>query len=665
MIIDEITLQNFGVYKGRQSMQTTPPSATKPITLIGGLNGGGKTTLLDAIHLVLYGRHAKLAGRGQRSYGKYLQSMIHRGLDSTEVASVEIKFRRVIDGQTQLFEVVRSWTASSKGQANENLSVKLNGEEDHTLTENWHEHMDAILPIQMAHLFFFDGEQIADLADPEKAKTLLKTGVHALLGLDLVERLQDDLLVLERRKKLEAKPAQDQHELEALELALKKVEIELDKLHQKRGQAKNEKKRAEKARDEAVTEFEKKGGGLFEQQKKLEQDKAKLDTRIDELKSLIRELAAGAVPLSLVENLLLEIKVQAQYEIEAEKNLVVVGLLKTRDSELISSLKKNKVPNAHIKTVQESLDLDRAGRSVADPASCYLGADESLVAQIDDLIRHELPNVVRTMKSVRSELDELQEELGRVEGKLAHVPEADVVANLKMNLDTANEFSRRKVSQYSEINHEWEVLLQKKKFIEDQRNKLYSEQLNLNFQEENSKRVIVHMPRVRKTLNRFQERVIRKHLSQIERLILESFQQLLRKRKLVKTIRINPDNYEIILISGDGKQLPFDRLSAGERQLLATAMLWGMVKASGRPLPLIIDTPLGRLDSVHRERLIKHYFPIAAHQVFLLSTDEEIDDSLFTALKSRVGNGYMLEHIDTEKRTNINQGYQWPTSSIR
>jgi len=664
MIIDEITLQNFGVYKGRQSMQTTPPSATKPITLIGGLNGGGKTTLLDAIHLVLYGRHAKLAGRGQRSYGKYLQSMIHRGLDSTEVASVEIKFRRVIDGQTQLFEVVRSWAASSKGQANENLSVQLNGEEDQTLTENWHEHMDAILPLQMAHLFFFDGEQIADLADPEKAKTLLKTGVHALLGLDLVERLQDDLLVLERRKKLEAKPAQDQHELKALELSLKNTENELEQLHQKKGQIKIDVERALKAKDEAIGEFKKKGGDLFEQQEALELEKGELDVRIEEVQSTIRELAAGAAPLSLVEDLLIEVKAQAEYEIEAQKNRVVADFLESRDSELISNLKKNKVPSVHIQTVQNSLELDRVNRPVADPDSCYLGADESLVDQINDLTRHELPSVVNQMKIARTELDELQEKLRRVDSKLAQVPEADAIANLKVSLDSASRGYREQESQYREISHEWDILLQKKEFIEAQRNRIYNEQLNLNLQEENSQRVIDHMPRVRNTLNGFREKVICKHLSKIERLILESFQQLLRKKHLIKTIRINPDNYEIVLLGGDGKQLPFDRLSAGERQLLATAMLWGMVKASGRPLPLIIDTPLGRLDSVHRELLTKHYFPFAAHQVFLLSTDEEIDDSLLSSLKPKVGNEYMLEHKDSAQKTNIVSGYSW-TSKLK
>jgi DNA sulfur modification protein DndD len=53
--------------------------------------------------------------------------------------------------------------------------------------------------------------------------------------------------------------------------------------------------------------------------------------------------------------------------------------------------------------------------------------------------------------------------------------------------------------------------------------------------------------------------------------------------------------------------------------------LRGLAKASGRPLPTIIDTPLGRLDSTRRRHLLERYFPVASHQVILLSTDEEID----------------------------------------
>ena len=61
-------------------------------------------------------------------------------------------------------------------------------------------------------------------------------------------------------------------------------------------------------------------------------------------------------------------------------------------------------------------------------------------------------------------------------------------------------------------------------------------------------------------------------------------------------------------------------------------MLWALGRTSGRPLPVIIDTPLARLDSDHRRLLVENYFPQASHQVILLSTDTEVDQLYFDLL---------------------------------
>jgi DNA sulfur modification protein DndD len=113
------------------------------------------------------------------------------------------------------------------------------------------------------------------------------------------------------------------------------------------------------------------------------------------------------------------------------------------------------------------------------------------------------------------------------------------------------------------------------------------------------------------------------------------------------------------LTGGDGHSLPFERLSAGERQLLATSILWGLAKASGRALPTIIDTPLGRLDSSHRRHLLERYFPVASHQVILLSTDEEIDEASLKHLKQFVGREYQLTFNEQDRSTQIEKGYFW------
>jgi DNA sulfur modification protein DndD len=143
----------------------------------------------------------------------------------------------------------------------------------------------------------------------------------------------------------------------------------------------------------------------------------------------------------------------------------------------------------------------------------------------------------------------------------------------------------------------------------------------------------------------------------MEVLMLESFRNLLRKSDLVHELTIDPTTFEVTLSGQDGKKLPFDRLSAGERQLLATSLLWGLARASGRPVPTVIDTPLGRLDSSHRKHLIERYFPCASHQVILLSTDEEIIGSYYEKLKPYISRTYLLDHDEEAGQTQIVEGY--------
>src|SRR3954466_7638710 len=107
MILDSVVLSDFGVYAGRQALTLTPSDQTKPIILFGGMNGGGKTTLLDAIQLVLYGPKARLSNR-TRSYRDSLKGAIHRGADPGEGAAVELQFRRIVDGVSRSYRVRRA-----------------------------------------------------------------------------------------------------------------------------------------------------------------------------------------------------------------------------------------------------------------------------------------------------------------------------------------------------------------------------------------------------------------------------------------------------------------------------------------------------------------------------------------------------------------------------
>src|SRR5258705_3931146 len=114
MILDEIILNNFGVYRGQQSLRLTPPSPDKPIILLGGLNGGGKTTLLDGLQLALYGKNARCSNRGELGYEEFLRRSVHRGVDPHEGASIEIAFHHTTEGEEHTYRVHSSCAENGK-----------------------------------------------------------------------------------------------------------------------------------------------------------------------------------------------------------------------------------------------------------------------------------------------------------------------------------------------------------------------------------------------------------------------------------------------------------------------------------------------------------------------------------------------------------------------
>ena len=151
----------------------------------------------------------------------------------------------------------------------------------------------------------------------------------------------------------------------------------------------------------------------------------------------------------------------------------------------------------------------------------------------------------------------------------------------------------------------------------------------------------------------------RRHLERISQLVMEALGMLLRKENLITDVQIDPETHDVALTGVDGHTLPAKDLSAGERQLLAVALLWGLARAAGQPLPVVIDTPLGRLDGTHREHLLERYFPQASHQVILLSTDTEIDEEAYERIAPRVGRAYHFEFDAATNASYVVDGYFW------
>ena len=164
---------------------------------------------------------------------------------------------------------------------------------------------------------------------------------------------------------------------------------------------------------------------------------------------------------------------------------------------------------------------------------------------------------------------------------------------------------------------------------------------------------------VQSVLDAYSGQLTRAKVEGLQDAVVDCFNQLCRKHGLVKRIEIDPRTFAVTLYDRQDRSIPKAELSAGEKQIYAISILWGLAKTSGRPLPMIIDTPLGRLDSDHRRRLIEHYFPYASHQVVVLSTDTELDKQNFEMLSPHVSHAYHLVYDPIEGGTNVEKRYFW------
>lgn len=658
MILDSIALRNFGVYAGRQEAALAPTDERKPIILFGGLNGGGKTTLLDAVQLALYGPKARCSGRGKLAYRDYLRDMIHRGADVNDGAAIELRFRRTVDGQMHRYRMSRSWWVNAKG-VEERIEVSRDADFDQLLSEHWDEYIESYIPSGIAHLFFFDAEQIKDLAEGEHAAEILGTAIHTLLGLDLVDRLDTDLIALARRKRIAGQSTENAEKIRLAQEELHRLQSLVDEAKQLQGTLGNEAGRIARDLAQCEEKFRLEGGDLYLLRADLETERTRIQQELAADETALRELAAGPAPLLLIPGLLEEVEKQACREAEAKRSAVLVAALEERDTEVLTLLKQNRVSARQLDLIEGLLQADRASRAgvVAEPM--VLNAGDHLATELRHLRTTILSDAKTTIEQKLEIVSSLQERLTRFDLELARVPTEDAIAAVQGELTRLRQKHQQKQAELSA--HEDKVRLLGRQW-EDAKRKFERElghEVDTQVDREHTARVIKHSTRVRETLAKFRVAVIRKHAERLERLVLESFTHLLRKRALVGGLRIDPEMFRLDLTGGDGKPLPFDRLSAGERQLLATSLLWGLAKASGRPLPTIIDTPLGRLDSSHRRHLLDRYFPVASHQVILLSTDEEVDEASLARLKPHVGRSFCLQFDDEHSATTITPGYFW------
>ncbi len=663
MILEQLTVRNYCVFQGQQTFDLVPAPASRkeagrPIVLIGGTNGAGKTTVLDAIQLALYGARARCSKRDDLAYDEYLRQSIHHGVSGSEGAGVSLSFRHASGGEDHLYEVCRAWHVQG-GKVREDLRVFQDGLPDRTHTEHWTQQVEELFPLEVSQLFFFDAEKIRSLAEDETSSQVLGTAVKSLLGLDIVERLIGDAAVLQTRFAKKEPTPRPPDEREMLERKIADLRTEIDALQLQRSELENNLLRARGEQKRVEETFAAVGGKHWEAETDRKRRSAELENSLNECVHRLVALAATELPLCLVGDLLGAVQWQDEGEQRAAEAAIIQRTLSERDQRLVERLSREKAAVRFLQLVSELLEADRRERMTARDVSPRLALAEGTRSLLHHLTQQKLAELRAESVSLLTRHGQVYQEIQDREISFKRTADDESIAQImeKITASTARltslaEEAKRLETAIAARKAEWEACkaklqsIQKKEATED-------------FVRDDRRRMSQMVTRTRLVMQEFLMRATQRKIDRLSELITESFRFLLRKQTLVERIAIHPATFAIALIDDSGRALSKQRLSEGEKQIFAISVLWGLARASARPLPAIIDTPMARLDAAHRSHLIERYFPHASHQVIILSTDTEVDHEYYKALRPSIARAYHLTYSEQTKATTVEEGYFW------
>ena len=647
MIIESLTLHDFGLYRGRNTIDLTPVHPDKPIILIGGLNGRGKTTILDAINLVLYGNRANLSNRKKKSWEQYLSDSINN--QSRGEASVGMALLLEDEFGIRRYEITRSWMKAGKN-IKEFFDVRINGEIDKVLSEQWPDFIESLLPIEVASLNFFDGEKVESLADPEKSKTVIASALKGMLGLGLLEKLEADLKVYLRRAEMEEPPQETNLEVAVLNAEIEKISFLIAQSESNRGTFQSDVLRFSNKLKEVEASAAALGSENWQRRNELIDERHQLTMREFELEQSLIQAASGGSPLRLLREQLDRALQRANFDQDIKVSQILLEVLELRDAEIVNGVSKEARPE-----IESALKSDRKKRSLIAAQKLLFANPEATALQIGNAIRETSEDLEVQMLLIDLEATEsLLIDIGR---RIATLPADDQIAPLLEELGAFKEKLDAADHKLQEVDEATNRLNSQKAQLEGKLQRLLEAEADIAVQNASGMRAREYARRSLLDINELAKLTLLRNIPQIENQILERFNSLIGKSDLLSKITIDASTLELSIAAGNGSPMAVDRLSAGERQLLAMATLWGLSTVAGRPMPIVIDSPLGKLDKTHRTHIASRYFPKASEQVIILSTDTEVVDELYQHMEYAISREYELDFDEDAKVTTISDGF--------
>lgn len=637
--ITQISIENLGPFRERQTLALDVKSGS-PVVLIKALNGSGKTTLLTAMQIGLYGYKAINAAR--RSEYEQLISSLQRQ-DATGNSIVEVTVMIEIAGTKQSVITRREW--QRQAAFSETFSVINNGIIDTDFTERWDEFINGILPVELVQLFLFDGEKIEALANPDRLPDLLRRATEVFLGLGGIDALENDLKAVERRtitknKEKSGEFGKANAEAEHFKNQQQEIEQRIEILSQKRATTMNELTQAQKTLDMFTVRARRDGLDAFRQASELKTGVDSLAANYKEAQTALREaISDPLLPLAWLGPLWQAYQTQWEEDIHANNALLLAEEFKKRDTRILKSLAEiyPKENLAFTKIFKQDLAHFKAQNRQTPVLLPSTPPSE---------IQPRLEETIEQVKQRLSKVAKTESALSKAEKSVDTIPAEEQLSGIFGELQTYSNAVSTLELKASGLTHELTEAETSKVHIDNRLNSSL-ERIRSEFKDQALEiKGLEAAARAKETLRIFKERLLASKALWLSEMITSEFKNLLRKRNFISRVVVDPNNYAVTIEDTKGHAMPMERLSAGERQILAIAVLSALIRERKGRFPVVVDTPLARLDRNHRESLIRNFFAKISHQVMVLSTDEEVEGSVYDALQPYISSEYALIYDD-------------------
>ncbi|GAB4407840.1 MAG: DNA sulfur modification protein DndD [Anaerolineae bacterium] len=674
MRIDAITIHNYKCFKDTVYIEGLSAGLTpeKRVVLFGGLNGAGKTTIFEAILLCLYGMRNKALipskGAKRENYESYIKSIINNDAQAKIRASmyVELELSEVeVRGVPQSLRIKRHWTVIRGRNGIEEIFT-ITGDQgqpsfisDFTSREDYDDFIEELIPYDVSQFFFFDGEKIQDFVRDED--TEFARSMEQVLGISDYRVLYDDLktlrgqLVAEYNKNadvlvevkgVEAQIAQHEHNIGIANEKINILEEEIYNLQDRIDAIDAETRRITRIKAETLEDYRNQRDDLVGEKSVLEQR--------------IFEAVKDDLPFVITARLGEQLIDQLDREQELERQITTQKALEPKISQITTRLFYEGLESVPMLTQkQKEFYIDKLRRVLQETLADKPQNLEEL-RLIHDLSKNDIQHIRQRVENSFEIIHQLTGSLKRlqeIEPTLEKIQKAEKQATI----DPEAERLYQEKGRFEE-----QIRLKEKESLDlkAQIDKAKADIQALNIQrsrlEEKAKvtaakqKQIDYCRKLCEVIDDFSHEFRRQRAVRLEEYTLAMWQKLARKQDLIKRIAVNPDRqFSIDLYDAENRLIDKTKLSAGEKELLAISLVSALSQIANRSLPIVIDTPLGRLDTEHRAHIAEYYFPNTSHQVILLSTDTEIVGNELAAIRPYISKSYKIVHDETVQTSTV------------